>query len=211
MILKNIRAPLLYHQVLCIISNPLVNSNWSYSLETPNSGQNRQPFVLCDLEILWMTLKNNRVTLLYYIKLCTSFQGHGWIQTGVTVWKRSIQVKIGDFFVPCDIEIWRMTLKNNRATLLCYFNLCVSFCRHWWIQTGVTVRKRTIWVKINDFFCPPIMQILQTWSQRAWYFSQNCGNSLDPICRRQFFWNLLTAIAFDSVWRRQFFPKSTQT
>ena len=53
---------------------------------------------------------------------------------------------------PCDLEIWRMTLKNNRAPLLCYFKLCASFCSHWWIQTGDTVRKRPIWVKFDDFF-----------------------------------------------------------
>ena len=40
-----------------------------------------------------------------------------------------------------------MTLKNNRAPLPCYFKLCASFCSHWWIQTGVTVRKSPIWVK----------------------------------------------------------------
>ena len=45
-----------------------------------------------------------------------------------------------------------MTLKNNRAPLLCYFKLCAAFRSHWWIQTGVTVRKRLIWVKIDDFF-----------------------------------------------------------
>ena len=28
---------------------------------------------------------------------------------------------------PCDLEIWRMTSKNNRAPPLCYFNLCASF------------------------------------------------------------------------------------
>ena len=44
-----------------------------------------------------------------------------------------------------------MTLKNNRAPLLCYFKLCASFCSHWWIQTGVTVWKRPIWVKFCDF------------------------------------------------------------
>ena len=44
-----------------------------------------------------------------------------------------------------------MTLKNNRAPLLPYFKLCVSFHTHWWIQTGVTVRKHPIWVKINNF------------------------------------------------------------
>ena len=44
-----------------------------------------------------------------------------------------------------------MTLQNNRAPLLCYFKLCASFRSHWWIQTGVTVRKRPIWVKFDDF------------------------------------------------------------
>ena len=41
--------------------------------------------------------------------------------------------------------------KNNRALLLCYFKLFASFLRYWWIQTGVTVWKRLIWVKIHDF------------------------------------------------------------
>ena len=45
-----------------------------------------------------------------------------------------------------------MTLKNNRAPLQCYFKLCASFRSHWWIQNGVTVRKRPIWVKFDDFF-----------------------------------------------------------
>ena len=56
------------------------------------------------------------------------------------------------FFEPCDLEIWQMTFKNNRAPLVCYFKLCASFRSHWWIQTGVTVRKRLIWVKIDDLF-----------------------------------------------------------
>ena len=43
---------------------------------------------------------------------------------------------------PCDLEIWRMTLKNNRAPLLSNIKLYVSFHHHMWIQTGVTVRKR---------------------------------------------------------------------
>ena len=45
-----------------------------------------------------------------------------------------------------------MTLKNNRASLLCCFKLCATFHSHLWIQTGVTVRKRPIRVKIDDFF-----------------------------------------------------------
>ena len=55
------------------------------------------------------------------------------------------------FFVPRDLENWHMTLKNNRAPLLCCFNLYASFHSQWWIQTGVTVRKRPIWVKIDNF------------------------------------------------------------
>ena len=44
-----------------------------------------------------------------------------------------------------------MALKNNRTPVLCYFKLCALFRTHWWIQTGVTVRKRPIWVKFEDF------------------------------------------------------------
>ena len=55
------------------------------------------------------------------------------------------------FFEPCDLEILRMNLKNNRASLLCYFKLCAAFRSHWWIQTGVTVWKRPIWVKFDNF------------------------------------------------------------
>ena len=73
-----------------------MNSNWSYSPETPNLGQIRR------------------------------------------------------FLEPCDLEIWRMTLKKNRAPPLHYLKLFAWFRSHWWIQTGVTVRKRPIWVKFKD-------------------------------------------------------------
>ena len=131
--------------------------------------------------IWWMTSINNRTPLLYYVKLCATFQSHWWIQTGVTVRKHSIGVKIGDFlppvtlkfdgwlwktkvhlfyatpslmhhfipisefkldlqswnaqfgsksmifFVPCDLEIWQMTLKNKGVPLIRYFKLYASF------------------------------------------------------------------------------------
>ena len=83
------------------------------SPETPNSGQIRRFLEPCDLEMWWMTLKNN-----------------------------------SHFF---SLEIWRMTLKNNRASLLSIIKLYASFHHHMWIQTGVTVRKRLIWVKFDDF------------------------------------------------------------
>ena len=89
-----------------------------------------------------MTLQNNRAPPLCYFKLCASFRSHWWIKTGVTVRKRPIWVKFDDFFVPCDLEIWRMTLKNNRAPLLSNIKLYASFHCNMWIQTGVTIRKR---------------------------------------------------------------------
>ena len=128
-----------------------------------------------------------------------------WIQTWVTVRKRSIRVKISDFlshvtlkfdgwpreiighlfyttssfvhhfkaigefklesqsgnanlvksaiFVPCDLEIWWMTLKSSRAPLLCCFKLCPSFHSHQSIQAWVTVQKRSIGSK-SAIFCP---------------------------------------------------------
>ena len=46
----------------------------------------------------------------------------------------------------------------NRAPLLCYFKLYASFRSHQWIQAGVTVRKRPIWVKIDDFLSRVTLQ-----------------------------------------------------
>ena len=54
------------------------------------------------------------------------------------------------FFVSCDLEICKMILKNNREPLLCCFKLCASFESHQQIKTQVTVRKRSIQVKIGD-------------------------------------------------------------
>ena len=69
----------------------------------------------------------------------------------VTVRKRPIWVKISDFLNPCGLEIWRMTLKNNRTPHLCYHKLWSSFHSHLFSPTWVTVPKRPIWVKIGNF------------------------------------------------------------
>ena len=132
-------------QALCIISYPLVNSNWSYSPETPNLGQIRRFLEPCDLEIWRMTLKNNRAPLPCYFKLCAAFHSHWWIQTSYSPETPNLG-QICRFLALCDLEIWRMTFKNNRAPLLSNIKLYVSFHHHMWIQTGVTVRKRLSWV-----------------------------------------------------------------
>ena len=73
-----------------------------------------------------MTLKNNRAPVLYYLKLCASLQSHRWIQTGVTVRKCSILIKIGDF-------LFRVTSKFDRwpwKTIEHLFYATLSFVHH---------------------------------------------------------------------------------
>ena len=80
-----------------------------------------------------------------------SYQNHQWIQTLVTVWKRSIRVKFNDF-----LPVWFWNLTNHLYktiwhlfSLLCCFELGASFHSQQWIVTWVTVRKITFWVKID--------------------------------------------------------------
>ena len=68
-----------------------MNSNWSYSPETPNLGKKNDDFfsrVTLKFDIWWMTLKNSKAPLLSNIKFFASFHHHMGIQTGVTVQKR---------------------------------------------------------------------------------------------------------------------------
>ena len=92
-----------------------------------------------------MTLKNNRAPLLCYFKLCASFSSHCWIETSYSPETANLGQTRG-FLEPCDLSIWWMTLKNNRAPLPCCFQLCAWFHCHMLIQTGVRVRKRLRWV-----------------------------------------------------------------
>ena len=88
----------------------------------------------------YMTLKTNRASLLCYFKLCASFHSHWWIQTSYSPETPNMGQN-RRFSEPCDLEIWRVTLKNNRAPLPNNTKLCASFHHHMLIQIGVTVRK----------------------------------------------------------------------
>ena len=103
----------------------------------------------------WKIIGNN----LYTFKFCAFLLSHRLIESGVTVRKHQVWVKIRIFVVPCDPEFWWMTAKNNKAPFPFFFKLCAYFFSHSWIQTGVTVRKHQIQVKINDFFCPCDLEI----------------------------------------------------
>ena len=91
----------------------------------------------------WKNWGNSRVCNLLHC-LCKT-QVHGWLAKTMAANGIVILLKLDSnhrFFNPCDLEIWWMTLKNNRAPLRCCFKLCASFHSHRWILTGVTARKR---------------------------------------------------------------------
>ena len=89
-------------------------------------------------------LKNNRAPFLYYIKLCASFQIHRWLHTGVTVRKRSIQVKIW-FCCP----MWPWNLMNDLEKIGHLFYATSSFVHHF--KAIGKFWERSIRVKIGDF------------------------------------------------------------
>ena len=122
-----------------------MNSNWSYSPETLNLGQNRLCFSRVTLEFdvwPWKTIGH-----LFYAT--SSFVQH-FIAIGE--FKLELQPETPNlgqirwFLEPCDLEIWQMTLKNYRAPLLSIIKLYASFHHHIWIQTGVTVQKQLSWI-----------------------------------------------------------------
>ena len=53
------------------------------------------------------------------------------------------------FFELRDLEIWRMTLKNIRAPLLCYFKLCAPFCSQLWANFIFITQNSGIIYSIN--------------------------------------------------------------
>ena len=126
-------------QALCSISYPFVNSNWSYSPETPNLGQIRRFLEPCDLEIWRMTLKNNRAPLLSNIKLYASFDHHMWIQTGVTVRKRLSWV-VTSVTLTFDLWPWRFAWTLRWSLVITPENFMMI---RWWehSQKGVTDRR----------------------------------------------------------------------
>ena len=120
------------NQALCIISNPSVKSNLDYSPETLNSGQNWLFVVPRDLQIWWMTLKNNRAPLLYHIKLWASIQSHGWIQTGITARNR-LKGVMTSVTVTFDLWLWPFawTLRLSLVITQKYI-ITQNFRMIWW-------------------------------------------------------------------------------
>ena len=61
------------------------------------------------------------------------------------------------FLSPVTLKFDRWPGKN-KAPLICCFKLYVSFHSHYWTQTGVTIWKHIIWVKIHNFVSRVILK-----------------------------------------------------
>ena len=85
--------------------------------------------------------------------------------TGLVISPKSDQNR--RFFGPWDLQLWRMTLKNNREPFPCLYKLCVSFHNHPWIRIRVTRRKHSYQNKLSGFF------------------SSQCTHSFSGKCRAQ--------------------------
>ena len=116
-----------------------MNSNWSYSPETPNPGQIRRFLEPGDLEIWRMTLKNNRAPLLSNIKIYASFHHHMPIQTGVTVRKRLSWV-VTSVTLTFDLWPWPFAWTLLLSLVITPENFMMI---RWWehSQKGVTDRR----------------------------------------------------------------------
>ena len=127
---------------------------------------NRQSFCPCDREIWWMTSKNNRAFLLYYVKLCASFQIHWWIQTRFTVQKRSIRVEIGDM-------LSRVTLKFDgwpSKSIGHLFYATSSFVQHF--------------VAIGEFKLELQSGNAQSWSSSTIFRAVRLSNLTDDLAKQ---------------------------
>ena len=161
-----------------------MHSNWSYSPETPNLGQILRFLEACDLVIWRMTLKSNRAPFFCYFKLMHHFLAIGEFKLELQSGNGQFGSKSTIFFSRVTLQFDVLTLKNNRASHLCYFKLYASFRSHRWIQTGVTVRKRPIWVKIDDFFSH-VTLIFDGWPSKTigHLFYANIKVTVITVCR----------------------------
>ena len=147
---KNYRAPLLHYIKLCASSQ---TPRW---IQTAVAVLKRSIRVKIGDFLPRVTLKFygwpwKTIGILFYVTL--SFVHYFKAIVELKLKLQSGNANFGPkwaIFCPCDLKIWWITLKNNRAPLLCCFKVCASFPSHRWIQTKVTVRKRSIRVKIGD-------------------------------------------------------------
>ena len=111
-----------------------------------NLGKSRPIFGLCDLAIWQMARKIGHLfyassSLVLYFVAISELKVE--LQSGNAHLGRNHR-----HFGLCDMKIWQMTSKINRAPILCHCKSCASFRSHLWIHAGASVRDADSWDKI---------------------------------------------------------------
>ena len=114
-----------------------------------------------------------------------------------TITYKEIQIlfhweKNRQFIGPYEIEIWRITSKNNRVPLWCHFKLCASCLRHLWIKTGVTVWKCRNRGKVCFNPCDLVL----------WLWPVTSTLSIDIICSMIITFGILMMRTLQGHWKR---------
>ena len=157
--------------------------NCSYCLETLNSGQDWRFFFAVWPWNLTDDIEKQYGTSPILCQVYASFQNHWWIQTGVTVQKLSIRVKIGDVFC-------RVTLKFDGwpwKTIEHIYKLCQVLCiikTHWWIQTGVQYSPETLNLGQNwrCFFLSRVTFKFDGWPWKTiWHLFYTMSSSMHDL------------------------------
>ena len=141
-----------------------------------------------DLKICWMTSKKKGISTILHQPL--------WIISNPSVNSNCSYspetLNSGQnqrFYVPCDLEIWWMTLENNRTFLLYYIKFCVSLRGHLWIQTVVIAQKSAIFCpvwswKLMDDLKKTIGHLLHTTSSFVHHFKVIGESKLESQSRQ---------------------------
>ena len=104
-----------------------MNSNWSYSPEAPNLGQNRRFFSRVTLQFDGWPRK----TIGHLLQATSSF-----VQYFVAIGEFKLELQSGNaqfgqirrFLELCDLEIWRMTFEKQKGTSSMLLQaLCIIF------------------------------------------------------------------------------------
>ena len=158
-------------------------------------------------------------TIWHLLYIYSSFRCHFIAICGFEFELQSGNDQIGSnlmIIVYCDLEILRMTLKNNRTPLLCPLKLCASFRSNRSIPIWDTIRKRTNWVLTSmtltfdlwlwTFAWPPLLSLVITpenfmmtrWKEHSQkgVTGGRTGGRTDWTIHRAAWWQLKTECVF---------------
>ena len=154
MTMINNRARLLYYVKpwLYIISKPWVNWNWSYSPKRSIPVKISEFLSRVTLKFDWWPWQT--IGYLFYKtpSLVHHFKDIGEFKLELQSGNTQFASKSAIFFVLCDLEIWWMTMKNNRVPLPYYVKHWLYSISKPWVNWNWSYSpKRSISVKISEF------------------------------------------------------------